>query len=78
MTTTYVAPEPTAVSGFTDSQGKFYFSREAAIWADFNRDLRKLWDECKDMDLDGPDALWHIAEHRPDMLRILLGDRDAT
>jgi len=79
---TYIATEPEAVTGFQDQRGVVHTSRDAAILSNFDYDLSK---ECAEMDfrrelerLPFEMFLRRFAEQNPDMLRVLLGDRDYT
>ena len=76
---TYIATEPTEMTVFRDSEGKWHDDRESALLANFEIDLhdaaQAAWkDESTDL------VLWLkvMARKHPDMLRILVGDRDYT
>lgn len=78
----YVAAEPVNVSGYQDSRGRIHKTREAALEANFQHDLTEA---CRAMDHQRMTCAWdfvhmlkQFAKTNPDMLRILLGDREYT
>ena len=83
---TYVCAEPDEVKVFEDNRGRYHKSREMAINASFNNDVLELW--CMVWDAlpsgkraeaqDNILALRKFIARNPDMVRIMLGDRDAT
>lgn len=78
----YVAAEPVEVTIYRDAQGENHETREDAIYANFRHDLNAAMAECVG-ETHGT-IKWHarslelMAERHPCMLRVLLGDRDAT
>lgn len=75
----YIAEEPTPISGFADHRGRFHPTRDDALEANFGYDLDAvIADHWKNTDVDFREALENIAAEFPDMLRILVGDRDYT
>ena len=80
---TYIAAEPEVTTAYKDDLGGLHADRSAAISANFENDLiRAVRDYCEGhpgMPLLGMRAaLKYFAKNNPDMLRILVGDRDAT
>lgn len=81
---TYVAAEPSEVKAFVDQSGQLFHSRETAIQSNFRHDLRLKVEEClmrHERNLDAAEVmafLRNFASDEPDMLRILVGDRDET
>ena len=79
---TYIAAEPIETTSYVDQTGKIHSSRENAIDANFKDDL---FQKCKALVEDyslSPvyfqDLLAKFIEFNPDMVRVMLGDRDAT
>ena len=84
--TIYVAAEPEPVTMWEDTTGIRHIDREAAIEANFEHDLQQRAFASAVMRIDSPlpDSaelsafLRHFVQHNRDMVRVLLGDRDAT
>ena len=83
----YVAVEPEPITMWRDTRGKFHAARETAIAANFEHDLQRqvrASTAAVDPDSPWPDSevtaffIRHFVHHNPDMVRVLLGDRDAT
>jgi hypothetical protein len=79
---TYAATEPKHVTGYQDRKGMVHANRDDAISANFDYDLRDSlrtflgkYSGCayRFEEL----LIRYVAQH-PDMVRVLLGDRDAT
>lgn len=83
---TYVAAEPDEVRGFADQTGKVHSTREDAIDANFKDDYGRAWsgifesrEEFKDLPMGYTImAAEEFIKRNPDMVRVMLGDRDAT
>jgi hypothetical protein len=86
----YVAAEPEQVSSYKDQHGGLHETRDAAIAANFEQDLMTLIKAYCEREIEqgvDPDKLVPLqfrrfikdmAKRDPDVLRILVGDRDAT
>ena len=77
----YISAKLEPVTAYSDKTGKLHLSREDAIEANFEADLRLAAydhmgcaDSAKTFLLD----LKAFAEEHPDFLRILVGDRSMT
>lgn len=81
---TYVATEPEQVTVYADVEGDRFDTREEAIASNFRIDLVKACEKhapslaANYNPWDVADVLEALAKEEPDMLRVLLGDRDAT
>ena len=81
---TYVAAEPEVFieTHYIDVAGVSHSTREMAIEANFRCDLLKVCEEqTKDYALSPEiymDLVERLVRYHPDMIRVLLGDRDAT
>ena len=81
---TYITDEPEKVSGYRDKKGVFHRDRDDAILANLDVDLsRAVSDYRHDMGLFTDSGtlenfLRHFVIRHPDLVRVLLGDRDAT
>lgn len=77
---TYVTPEPERVNGFEDQNGQLHPSRDTALEANFCIDLRNAIGgiSAPRADHNFEACLRHFARTHPDMMRILIGDRDLT
>lgn len=86
---TYIAQEPGIVEAFTDQRGAYHPTREAAIDANFdydwqhacldiieNHDPKKRFQQIPVLPI--ADYVRKVIEEHPDMVRVILGDRDAT
>ena len=80
----YSAAEPQAVTRYTDLNGIDHRTRDEAIDANFKFDVQRSVDEIINLSglsmtpSDGAALLERMADEHPDLLRILVGDRDAT
>lgn len=84
MLTTYIAQELEPVTAHPDQTGKLHWTREDAIDANFADDFNNIvFAYCEGVNQAIPPLgaialLRHFAKEYPDMLRILVGDRDKT
>ena len=74
----YIAPEPEKVMGWMDRLGRIHQTREAALAANFDADLRQAVADCYREHDTIFDVLIALAREYPDMLRVLVGDRTYT
>lgn len=82
---TYVAAEPEQVTRFIDTNGVSHEEREDAINANFEIDLKMkvkehfAYNNITSCTVEQMlNTIKDIVSHNPDMVRVLLGDRDAT
>lgn len=81
---TYIAAEPEKVEAYMDTRQMMHTSRDAAIAANFDYDLQRIiskYSTINNLSLNPVEvryAIEHLADEHADMLRIILGDRDAT
>ncbi len=82
----YVCEEPQTVQAFIDNKGGIHKTREDAIGASFENDFGTCCNQAiysaQLQDTMGVlgfrKAVKQLANDYPDMLRVLMGDRDAT
>lgn len=81
----YIAGEPEEIAAFVDCNGVIHRSRDVAIAANFDTDLaRAIVAVLNDYDFGNVpvrpviDAVKAFVENNPEMVRVILGDRDAT
>lgn len=81
---TYVAAEPEEMTAFKDQNGRLHHSRDAAIASNFNADLQlAVAAVIRIVNEELPPVgtllvIKRLAQDKPDLLRVLVGDRDAT
>lgn len=77
---TYVACEPHKVEAYADENGGLHADREEALQANFEMDLSEAVSKlcAPRADHTFTECLRNMAVSNPDMLRILVGDRDVT
>lgn len=78
---TYVAAEPEKVEGYLDCHGKFHENRDVAFAENFEADLTEFFNtHCSRRDTaeEAIRALKSLERKKPEMLRVLLGDRGYT
>lgn len=77
---TYVTCEPQMVNVFMDTDEELHTSRDAAIEANFSIDLKAAINKLNSLQspINFEMCLRNFIKVNPDMVRILLGDRDAT
>lgn len=74
----YVAAEPMQITMYQDQVGNLHETREQALKANFEDDLGGVVPGLLEVLGDTVAVMNAIADNHPDMLRILLGDRDYT
>lgn len=82
-TKTYVAAEPDRVEAFADQRGNLHSTRDEAIDANFDEDWRQAVNATLQAFPDMPvinfrQALGSFILTNPDLVRVMIGDRDKT
>jgi hypothetical protein len=72
----YIPEEPTIVERYIDRSGELFDSKEEALASTFNRDLEDALDRQLFRDDDHVTFIRDFVKDNPDMVRILLGDRE--
>lgn len=82
---TYIVAEPLEQTVYTDRAGRHHVTRDLAIAANFELDFQKALYETGKATIDpSPEpgelsAFMHLLKmNHPDLIRVLMGDRDAT
>ncbi|MBT8460011.1 MAG: hypothetical protein KJN60_10110 [Boseongicola sp.] len=80
---TYICAEPKKVSAYRDQNGCFHETRDQAIEANFQADLRAAMADVLEIYSNIPysnfrRAVAKLIEDNPELVRVMLGDRDAT
>ena len=78
---TYVITEPDIQKVFVDVKGKFHVDHDKALASNFKHDLQNWMQDIVANSPNGStmaDYVTTLAKRNPDMLRILVGDRDYT
>ena len=85
---TYTAAEPEKVTRYSDQTGGVHTNRDDALAANFKADFHAVLEDAFERHTPGTTPpsvveahmkiIADVAKHHPDMLRILLDDRDFT
>lgn len=89
MTDLYIANEPDLIETYKDQRGNFHESRDDALEANLADDLRlACFDVLENRDpkkrfvampvVVMADFVRAVIENNPDMVRVIIGDRDLT